>query len=158
MFVLLSLAVAAAATPECTTSTALTAQEGRFTDGSKTEDDYATNQDHCWAIKPECPAESLVTLSFERMAVEREYDFVQVYSAGGELLSKAADTSETFTAEGFTVWFHSDDSVTDQGFTASYSCETLDEAGDETISVEEAYTSSDQAARFYAAWGEYFSL
>jgi hypothetical protein len=124
---LILLAAPALAAPTCKVTTTLTAQEGTFTDGSKAEDTYANDQSLCWHITPACPDEGRVKLWFERMNLETEYDFVQIYDADGELLDESADGKSTYSGTGFTVWFSSDYSIAGLGFSAAYSCETLSE-------------------------------
>lgn len=126
MILLLTLATASAA-PTCSATKALVAEEGGFTDGSAPTNEYSDGQDICWKLAPTCPEGGSVSLHFTRVDVERGYDWVQVFGASGALLGKSAGTSTTWTDSGFTVWFHSDESIAKTGFSASYSCETLSE-------------------------------
>ncbi len=123
---LLLLSLPALAAPTCKSAQALTAQEGTFTDGSKEAAQYASGQSTCWKVAPSCPDEGRVTLWFERMELEARYDFVQVFDDSGRLLGKAAAKGSTFSGESLTVWFSTDESTTDVGFTARYACESLD--------------------------------
>ncbi|MFT5683011.1 MAG: hypothetical protein ACI8RZ_003938 [Myxococcota bacterium] len=127
---LILLAMPALAAPKCASTKALTAQEGIFTDGSKLSADYDNGQSLCWSITPSCLDEGRVTLWFDRMEVEHRYDFVQVFDASGRLLGKSAGTETTYMGTGFTVWFSSDESTTDLGFTAHYACEGIDDEGE----------------------------
>lgn len=105
----------------------LTAEEGTFTDGSAASSSYSPGQDICWKVAPSCPEEGRVSLHFTRVDVEQGCDRVQVFDADGKLLSKSATTSTTYSSAAFTVWFHSDESGEETGFTAHYSCDTLSE-------------------------------
>jgi hypothetical protein len=148
MLALLTLATAVAAEPKCETTTVLTAQEGTLSDGTDSRTPNANDQDLCWSIVPPCPDDACITLSFTRMAVERSYDWNQVLDGGDVPSGKAASTSTPCTAAGFTLGFHSDQDVTDTGFSAAYSCETLDETATPTESLEplERVTETDDGA------------
>lgn len=130
---LLLLSLPAFAAPTCKTTQSLTALEGTFTDGSKESAQYKDGQSVCWKVAPSCPDEGRVTLWFERMELEARYDFVQVFDASGRLTSKSASKEMTFYGDSFTVWFSTDESTTDVGFTARYSCESLEEGEEDRI-------------------------
>lgn len=146
MLALLSLIAAAAADgPACAATTTLTVASGTFTDGSEPSADYADGERRCWVIKPDCGEGQRVSLWFTRVDVETGYDFVRVYAPDGTLYSEAAGEGDTFSGEGFTVFFSSDESVAETGFTAHYSCETLPEEEEAEVAIdawlEETYRS-----------------
>jgi Zn-dependent metalloprotease len=110
--------------PYCDGSTILTEAEGHFEDGSGT-DPYANNSRCSWLIAPPCA--SSITLSFSSFDTEQDTEGLIVYDGNSEespLLailsgSELPDDISSSTGEMLVV-FITDESITMQGFSASY--------------------------------------
>lgn len=110
--------------PSCSGGTVLTTTTGSFTDGSGT-DNYGNNQSCTWFIAPACM--SSITLNFTAFDTELDYDGVAVYDDWegthqiGLFSGSSIPPALTSTTGKMMVVFVTDNTVTRQGFAATYS-------------------------------------
>ncbi|MCE9540309.1 MAG: T9SS type A sorting domain-containing protein [Bacteroidetes bacterium] len=113
------------APPEyCSGSTTLTAASGSFNDGSGT-DNYSDGANCTWLIQP--ANTSSITLTFSDFGTQGGMDFVKVYdnstspaSQIGSYSGNSVPSSLTLPGSAMKVVFTSNGSVTDVGWSASY--------------------------------------
>jgi Zn-dependent metalloprotease len=111
--------------PSCTGATVLSSVSGSFTDGSGSNN-YGNNHQCLWYIAPPCA--NTVTLSFSQFATELNYDGIVVYDGWDNsakqiavLTGSVIPNSVTSNTGKMLVYFISDYSTVDQGFSANYS-------------------------------------
>lgn len=108
----------------CSGSTTLTAASGNLNDGSGT-DNYSDNANCTWLIQP--ANTSSITLTFNDFSTQGGMDFVKVYDNSvspaaqiGSYSGTSLPAALTLPAGAMKVVFTSDASVTDLGWSASY--------------------------------------
>jgi Zn-dependent metalloprotease len=113
------------AAPSCTGATILSAASGSFSDGSGSNN-YGNNHECLWYIAPPCA--NTVTLSFTQFKTEFNYDGIIVYDGWDNNAKQLAIFTGSSIPNAITsitgkmlVYFVSDYSTTDQGFSANYS-------------------------------------
>ncbi len=113
----------------CSGNTLLTDCSGTFSDGSN-DADYANYLNCSWTIAP--PNATAVTLNFTAFETESCCDEVKVYNGEddtapllGEFAGNALPQAVTANSGKMFVLFTTDYSVTRPGWTASYTCTTL---------------------------------
>lgn len=108
----------------CSGTTTLTAQSATFTDGSGVNQ-YGSNSNCSWLIQPANAGK--ITLSFSAFDTESSKDYVSVYDGSnssasllGQFSGNSIPSSITSTGGSMFVVFTSDNAVTAQGWSASY--------------------------------------
>lgn len=109
----------------CTGNTTLTTPSGNITDGSNTSN-YGDNSSCTWLIEP--PAATSITLTFSAFSTESGQDFVKVYDNSTSPPMQIASFSGSSLPSPVTlssggamlVEFTSNNSITDLGWSASY--------------------------------------
>ncbi|MEQ1744097.1 MAG: S8 family serine peptidase, partial [Saprospiraceae bacterium] len=107
-------------------STLLTACSGALSDGSG-NNDYFNNCNYSWTISP--PNAASVTLNFSAFNTENNLDFVRVYDgtdSNAPLLGEFSGTdippALTATSGNMYIVFTTDESITESGWSANYTC------------------------------------
>lgn len=113
----------------CSGTTYLTATYGTFSDGSGSGN-YLNNADCKWLLQP--PGVSSIILNFNSLNTEYGYDFIKVYdgtTTSAPLLGSFSGSSipSTINSSGgaMLIYFNSDTSYTDDGWSVSYTSSTV---------------------------------
>ncbi|OWY23806.1 PKD domain-containing protein [Sphingobacteriales bacterium UPWRP_1] len=113
----------------CSGANTLTACSGSFSDGSGTQN-YLNNQSCSWLLSPAGAAS--VTLTFTDFSTQSGSDLLRIYNGSNSSASSLGTYSgntlpPVITSSGPTMYitFASNSSVTAAGFTANYTCNTI---------------------------------